>query len=457
MVKCGAGDVSVRSYFEQNDGNEQQRTSSDWWRILSLELSGFQVGVKEISNFSPVTNPIDLGIHLRKPTSKVGELSIRGTLSFVDLTLNYSDYILIRYVVSDNVGRKVDTERWDNIEKAYWSEQFDVDHMIASFSIDDDTVRGLKPGENRVAYSSNARFVRYGKGGKRKSKGDRIRRISPPHDDNSPSKSVEKAGSTIDVKFILDGLSLKLTRDDVFEDIDDERLASKFRYDIILLRVQAVEISLGSTDTGDFSFHLSLFRLGLFDLGDRGRSMREHFYSSLLTDSLTSKKRNRKDPRLPCPFHIIAEGYVPEYERNGALPDVSKRQDEPQFVVTVERCPSSSAGLSANLSALELPPETTVTIARVVVNFLSLNILIRPVKEALGFLRCEWPIRKYTRRVVAPNMDNIEQPNLQSLSDSPKVVIRNEEFHLKLVAHYPRVFFLADESDQHSRALVLRG
>ncbi len=394
---------------------------------------------------------------MRKPTTKVGELSVRGKLSFFDVTLKYSDYVLIRCVVSDNIGKTVDTAKWDNIEKAYWSEYFDVDQMISSFSMDDELSKELKTAENRVAYSSNARFVRYGKGGKRKPKCARNDDVRPCVDDISPSTSLEKPGNTIDVKFILDGLSLKLTRDDALDGIDEERLASEFWYDILLLRVQVVEISLSSTDTGDISFHLSLFRLGLFDLGDRGRSIREHYDSSLATSSVSSKKRIRKGPRQPCPFQIIAEGYDPEGEQNGTVPSVSKKQDEPQFVVTMERYPTSSAGASRASSDLDLPPGSQVTIARIVVNYLSLNILIRPVKEALSFVSCEWHLLKHTRLNLSPQPEIAEQPKTFGPAETSENIPRNGEFQLKIVAHYPRVFFLADESYRNSRALVLRG
>jgi hypothetical protein len=442
----------VRSYFEDKDGG----TSPDWWRILSLELSGFQVGVREEKIFSPATNPIDLRINLRRPTTKGGELSIRGELSFVDLVLKYSDYMLIRCVASDNLGRKVDTEKWDNIEKAYWSEEIGIENAIATFSVDDDDLAHVRPTENRVAYSSNARFVRYGKAGKMKQRMERKNNGESNAVNVSPSRSFEKSSTSIDVKFVLDGLSLKLTRDDRLDEIGDEDLASAFCYDIILLRVQLVEMSASSTVTGDLSFHLSLFRLGLFDLGDTGRSTRERYYASLSRAS--PRKGSRKGPRRPCPFYVIAEGYTPDSEGNRTSHSDLDNQDGPQFVVTVERCPVSSAQASGSVADLELPPHSKVTIASIVVNYLSLNLLIRPLKEAMAFLACEWPLPKHNKRnsISEPDEEAGHAESGVSKRASQKAV-KNEGLHLKLVANYPRIFFLADESDPNSRALVLRG
>lgn len=447
------GDVSVRSYFEDENGG----ASRDWWRVLSLDLSGFQVGVRDDRVFSPATNPIDLKINLRKPTTKGEELSIRGKLSFVDLMLKYSDYILIRYVVSDNIGRQIDTENWDNIEKAYWSEGFGIENAVPTFSIDDDDETHLKPAENRVAYSSNARFVRYGKAGKRKQKMERKDSIGSNSEAASPSRSFEKSGTSVDLKFVLDGLSLKLTRDDRLDESGDEELAAAFCYDVILLRVQLVEISLNATVTGEISFHLSLFRLGLFDLGDKGRSTRERYYASLSRASSSPRKGNGKGPRRPCPFYVIAEGYAPDDEGNRTTHSGQGKQDGPQFVVTVERCPASSARSTGSIADLELPRDSMVNIAGIVVNFLSLNVLIRPLKEALAFVACEWPLPRHHKMNSVQETEDGGHAKHSTSSATVGKIGKSEGLQLKLVANYPRIFFLADESDEHSRALVLRG
>ena len=85
------------------------------------------------SNFdslSSATNPIDLDILLRKPTIKGRTLSIRGNMSSFEGVLHYEDYALLRAVAKDNIGRHVNTDKWDNVEKAYWLEKEDTDHRL---------------------------------------------------------------------------------------------------------------------------------------------------------------------------------------------------------------------------------------------------------------------------------------------------------------------------------------
>jgi hypothetical protein len=86
-----------------------------------------------------------------------------------------------------------------------------------------------------------------------------------------------------------------------------------------------------------------------------------------------------------------------------------------------------------------------------------MNALIRPFKEIVAFLSCEWPTEEGIPR-VSPEA-NTEKDGTADESEKTTVPdeVLSRGFQLKLVAHYPRVFFLADENDPHSRALVLRG
>jgi hypothetical protein len=114
--------------------------------------------------------------------------------------------------------------------------------------------------------------------------------------------------------------------------------------------------------------------------------------------------------------------------------------------------PASSAGAIGSLADCELPADSKVTIARIVINYLSCNALIRPFKEIVAFLSYDWPTKSGQARVATGAVSE----KVEEVSDA-KAETRSRGFQLKLVAHYPRVFFLADESDLHSRALVLRG
>jgi hypothetical protein len=456
------GDVKIHSWFEEiHDSrltaNPPLSDSTDeWCRVLSLDLNGFRggfaKGAKSLgeSRLSSMTEPIDLEIVLRKPTLQGREMTIRGALSFVEVTLQYTDYLVLRAVARDNIGRKIETNKWDNVEKAYWLEEESANNDLESNDIFD-----IKTStENQVAYSSNARFVRYGKGRKH---GQQI----TPNDTLAPSQSfasstdgTQKGGNSLDLKFKLGGLSLKLRRDDSVEGVhESDSLAEAFHYDVMLLRVQLVEISLTANGKGDISFHLSLFRIGLFDLGDRGRLIRKNYYACLPLGQPPSPKSKPKLPRQPCPFYVLAEGYAADKNLNSS----NEAEDAPQFVVTVDRCPASSAGAIGSLAESELPDESKVTVARVVINYLTLNALIRPFKEIGGFLSCEWP-SSYGQPCIKP----AEPDHPGTTASSTKYNQTNEKalghgFQVKLVAHYPRIFFLADECDPHTRALVLRG
>ena len=216
-----------------------------------------------------------------------------------------------------------------------------------------------------------------------------------------------------------------------------------------------MDILTTSSAAGDISFNLSLYRLGLFDLGDDGRLIRDRYYFSLPHDS----GLKRKPPRAPCPFKVLVEGYDALAESgdpegfaltNSDALDSSKG---PQFVVSVDTCPASSTAGFGSLSESGLPPDAKVTVARVVINHLSVNALVRPFRDIAAFLSCEW---NSDLDDSPPHLSPSEQSKKVTAEDGT-VVTKGKGIELKVVSHYPRVFFLADESDPHSRALVLRG
>ena len=168
-------------------------------------------------------------------------------------------------------------------------------------------------------------------------------------------------------------------------------------------------------------------------------------------------KRKRKPLRQPCPFAVLAEGYL-SADDNDAVVLGESDLDGPEFVISIDTCPASSTTGFGPLSETSLPPDTKVTLAKVVVNYLSLNALIRPFREIADFLSCEWP----TSVEQSPKCMRVDEVELHITEKSkfPKIDMIHDSFRgfqLKVVAHYPRVFFLADESDLHSRALVLKG
>jgi hypothetical protein len=457
MLLWLAGDVSVRSWFEE-ESVEGSLSQKEWWRVLSLKLTGFRSGVTRAGasseKLSSTTVPVDLDIVLRKATVKGRTMFVKGTLSCFAVTLNYSDYCLLGAVFRDNVGRAVDTEKWDNVEKAYWKEYAEITRGDVT---DDSLVSGVTK-QNRVYYSSNARFVRYGKGGKKGTKNV----LLTNSDEISGKVDHEKTNQdTFDLRFDLDGLALKLRRDDVVDGImPGDALALSFHYDVMLLRVNKVDIMATSSAAGDLSFNLSLYRVGLFDLGDDGRLIRERYFFSLPIQDTSGSRSKRKPPRAPCPFKVLVEGYDTLAETEGANGFALSNQDAPnyskgpQFVVSVDTCPASSTTGFGSLSESGLPPDAQVTVARVVINHLSVNALVRPFKEIVAFLTCEWSMESEESR---PHLRRMEQSNKVHPTANDGASTKGKGFELKLVSHYPRVFFVADESDPHSRALVLRG
>jgi len=400
------------------------------------------------SNFDSLTsatNPIDLDILLRKPTIKGRTLSVKGFMSSFEVVLTYEDYVLLRAVVRDNIGRHINTDEWDNIEKAYWQEEEDSDHRPG--------ISGPTDATNRVAYSTNARFVRYGKSGKKGIKEAHPRTSEKTNVDDYQNVSTH----TLDVRFGLKGVALKLRRNDLPEGIaEDDDIATAFHYDVMLLRVGNVEVLTTANASGDISFNLSLFHVGLFDLGDNGRLIRERYYYSLPSENMLPRKR-KKTLSQPCPFVVLAEGYLSE-GCNDTVDHIESDLDGPEFVITIDVCPASSTNGFLPLSETSLPPDTKVTVAKVVVNYLNLNAIIRPFRDIADFFSCSWPIRSK----ISPQyqrVGRIEQhaTEKKKSSDNAKKEEYLRGFQLKMVAHYPRVFFLADESDLNSRALVLKG
>eukprot|EP00536_Pseudo-nitzschia_multiseries_P004057 jgi/Psemu1/323294/estExt_fgenesh1_pg.C_650034 len=445
------GDVNVQSWFEEALCDAPKSGDSEWWRILSLKLSGFSYGmIREGSSFeslSSATNPIDLDILLRKPTIKGRTLSIRGTMSCFEVLLHYQDYALLRAVANDNIGRHVNTDKWDNVEKAYWMEEQN-DHNMKDARGPTKPDREMK---NKVAYSSNARFVRYGKSGRKGKK-----QTHPTSDKSNLSEPEHASTNTLEMRFDLAGVALRLRRNDLPEGIiEEDDIAEAFHYDVILLRVGAVEVQATANAAGDFSFNLSLFRIGLFDLGDSGRLIRKRYYHSLPSKDKLGGRRKKKAIRQPCPFVVLAEGYVPADDDAVALED--SERNGPEFVISVDKCPASSTNGFQPLSETRLPPDTKVTVAKVVINYLSFNAIARPFRETADFLSCAWPTSLETLQCQGVN--EIETPIAQKKQDLDADVKHDSSqgFELKVVANYPRVFFLADESDLHSRALVLKG
>jgi hypothetical protein len=365
-------------------------------------------------------------------TNEAKTMALQGRLSFVVMRLRYSDYRLLRSILTHNIGKKADVSKWDNVEKAYWIETNEERERPEKSN--------ASSSDQRVAYSSSARFVRYGP-----KERPVLKILSEP--DAPAARSDDKI---IDFGFKMDGVNLTLHRDD---DIDadiasDAKFGAEFYYDVVLLKLETVEVSFSLTSDGDTSLNVTLSRIGLYDLGDFGRLAREHYFLKLAAlESLDGKKPLPSSPRSPSAFAVIAEGY-PAFEADAEAR--MSYQVDPQLVVTVDTCPSAAVG---SIGSSEFEVER-MTIVRMVINYLSINAMIRPLREVISFATCSW---SRNADISTPGASESSNKLAGKGNESRKNNASSFCFQVKLVAHYPRIFFVADESDSRSRALVLRG
>lgn len=448
------GDFGLQSWFQEGsvttmadfsstmEHNASGEGDKDWWRMLSLSILGLgwaTYGGAGEALTETKQMPVDLLLDLRKPTSLGRTTLVKGSLSYVDLVLAYSDYILCRSVFRENIGKKVGMERWDNVEKAFWMEQSTENTVTERASMNDIT------GHHRVAYSSHARFVRYGMKSKVVNNiGEADKEHGIPRGDIDASEASTDNKLSVHFTFNLGGLRLTLHRDDHLRGFSKISDSSTLNYDVVLLRVENIETSITTSKSGDISFHLSLYRMGLFDLGDLGRLARYQYYQNVNPSTTSTKIRS------PSAFCVLAEGYSPTDQLE------SGHTNDAQLVVTVDTCPASSTGSVGTIQTIDIGAEK-VTIARIVVNHLSVNALVRPLQDIVSFLSSAWPLPVEDTLSSSPlstkeEMATISSPSLTCMPDT-----RSSSFQLKVVAHYPRIFFVADESDARSRALVLRG
>jgi hypothetical protein len=151
----------------------------------------------------------------------------------------------------DNIGKKVDRKNWDNVEAA-WEKESQAE--LPNFSTD-------------VAYSENARVVRYGQ----------MKRSTVP------SKSI-----LLDIWF--GKLSVLLQKDE-FSDHSNNS-------DLMLLQFHDFKLDMGKKRDGDQWLNASLGKIFVFDLG---RSRR-------LNDRKCSGDSEVNDY---CDIAVIVEGYYP--------------------------------------------------------------------------------------------------------------------------------------------------
>ena len=424
----------------------------EWWRMLSLKVVNFSASVftkdGELSHYDDLLNQgTDLFLVLQKSTWHGSSVSLKSRVSLVNIALKYSNYCQIYAVLQGNLGKKIDKAKWDNIEKAY---DLEIQQIEGQFS-------------EPIEYAPDARHVRYGKQAQKEEAIESLVGNDARRRDDHNDRAKE---TLVDVKLTFDGFALKLRRDDPLQDIADDDKA--FEYDMVLLIVELVEVSITNKTSEDLSFRLSLYRIGLFDLGDNGRRLRE---SMAIQAQKEKGKTKLKGVRRPCAFAVLVEGYTRLDDDDFLLDDIGiDMQDDPQLVVTIDRIPAPSIRpIGSHDSILQENPESETAIAvEIVLNLLSVNAILRPFREVMAFLARAWPLAEQTKAEVGEILGNTELQNetigTETASEEIKAdpVTKNESssascVQLKLVAHHPRIFFVSDETDPHSRALVLKG
>ena len=416
------GDVEFKSWFEEkplkksasecflkntkkdtkfNTNNvrtaiQHDTEKKDWWRCLSLSIIN-------MGHHSMSREKFNLHLSLRKPSFYSKTVIVRGKLSYVDMILKYQDWVLLRAIVQDNIGKPVDKSKWDNIEKkAATNEDLAVDFAFTH-------------NETEVTYAEGARFVRYG--GKSKSE--------------STSSDSQEEYIALDFLMELDGLCLTLRRDDLPLIVTNSK-DHNYDYDLLRLRVKHVSLGGKINSTGNRSAFVKLFKMDLTDLGEGGRLARNMAF--------TNEANHKK-----LAFSKIAEGYGPIGDGTSA----------PQVVLN-----------------LDMPSDDN-PMAKIVVNYLSVNMLLKPLIELMQFLKCGWPLPNvdstslHNEDLNSTSVSSKNQQTQNRLRDvknntdshiqSSKDESNKSGFRIKLVANYPRVFLLADDCDAETRALVLRG
>lgn len=375
----------------------------DWWRCLSVKINSF------------LRENVSLSIVLRKPSWYSQTIVVRGRLSRIECTLTYQDWSLFKYVLEDNISKVADVNGWEReTEKA--------SH--------DKKPNGTSTEHNDThSYVDGAQVIRYG---------NQNQSSSPNLDESSEIINVKPL---IEFEFELGGLYLTLHRNDdmqtIFSSSSSEH--ADYSYDLTRLRVQRISAGLSYYASSDLSAYIKLYEMDVYDLGEEGRNCREILQSS-------GAELKELMHRKPSVFPVIAEGYDPIETLEGSA-------DAPQLVLTFD---NASGGCP---------------VARLVVDCLSLNIVLRPLLEIMEFISCSWSTKQIEsthlqtdKFTVTPKSTVMKKSTVSrenffwNKSDKGKKNDSSEDgFQIKLVAHYPRVFFLADESDLSTRALVLRG
>ena len=331
-----------------------------------------------------IVERLDISVHVEKTRADV---SLSAKISDVDVRLSYTNYTKVLSVFRKNLAKRVDKQTWDNLEKQWEIEESELSSELAEtmrFSAD-------------VAYASSARHVRYGQS-----------RIKP----------YDSAPLSIHLRFSLGSLSLLLRRDD-----GDLLREATDHYDMFLTRGQGLEASFVSNSAGDKSLNLTLREIFAFDLGERGRALRDK--------KAVATKRLRT-------ASVMVEGYSP--------PERSAQYDP--------------VGSFYSHLVLKMDKESSADEMKVavVVSYLSVSVLKSALLDIAAFASCAWqPPTVNKTEATWTAMRNGNGNTNETNTDRESSLKNAGPCHFRVVFHYPRFVFVVDEMDLHSRALAFRG
>ncbi|KAL7566351.1 hypothetical protein ACA910_013669 [Epithemia clementina (nom. ined.)] len=201
---------------------------------------------------------------------------------------------------------------------------------------------------------------------------------------------------------------------------NDESPEAVVDYDMVLFRGENFDFMFTSSNEGETAV-FSVKRIFAFDLGEQGRVLRT-------TRSLSATEVG------PMPIAVMVEGY-----RSSEQSSTFRQNDEDtQIMARLDRPRGCSK-------------ETRISL---VISCLSITALFRPLQELAAFLGQSWTLPERNCRAVEQyqNISNPSPTQDRKKSDAPRRPVS-----LRIVLHYPRFMFVADEGDPHSRALILRG
>lgn len=355
------------------------------------------LGVKVIGFSGGVYNRNGVEAEERTMLSKVDvSFEAAKTSSLVSVSCHLSD-VNVHLAYSDYVTAFIVLR--ENIGRA--SDKKSWDNLEVAWeqetASDDKTIQ-LEPFSKEVSYAADARHVRYGTKKKPVAK-----RVKPSYD----------------FRFRFNALSVLLRRDAALRSSDP-----LIEYDMVLLRGDGFEASMTSSSDGDQSLEFSLHRIFVYDLGDSGRMLRG------ARDGVHGKGR-------PSAFSVLVDGYSPPEKEGG-----SGGHLDAQVIASMDRHSSS-------------PGDVKVSI---LINYLSIVALAQPFEEVIAFLSREWPVSDLAQ-ALSTDTESLDGHVGESPDDTAggSVVSSAKSLQVKFVLHYPRFVFVADESDPHSRGLVLRG